>query len=169
MSTVLPVFQRILVGVDYSDASRWATELAGRLAATTGGTVALLHVVDVGKGFSPEFAFAEASLAEQLQPAAKELLDRAATTVGPGIAVERLIREGDPRQEIIAAAAKWGADLIIVGTHGHGRLARLLLGSTAEAVVRSADCPVLTVGHDPKLVEASRERVQGATAAAGAS
>ena len=147
MSTMLPVFQRILVGVDRSDAARWASELAAGIAAATNGRAAVLHVIDIGKGFSPSFA----------RPSATELLDRAAATFSSAFRVERLIREGDPGKEIVSAAKEWGADLIVIGTHGHGRIACLLLGSTADMVVRSADCPVLTVGNDPSVVEASRE------------
>ena len=50
------------------------------------------------------------------------------------VEIDRLIREGDPPQEIVIAADRWRADLVVVGSHSHGRLARLLLSSTAEAV-----------------------------------
>jgi nucleotide-binding universal stress UspA family protein len=166
--TPLPVFNRILVAVDQTSASLWALRLAAGLAASTGARVALVHVVDISRGFGPEFGFVDETAIADLRPPAEELLDRAAAVFEAGITVERIVREGDPPQEIVAAANHWDADLIIVGTHGHGRLARLLLGSTAETVVRSAHCPVLTVGHEPTAAEATRERV-GAAVAAGES
>jgi Ala-tRNA(Pro) deacylase len=49
----------------------------------------------------------------------------------------------------VQAAHDWGADLIVIGTHGRGRFSSFILGSTAEAVIRRATCPVLTVAHDP--------------------
>lgn len=150
MSTELPVFQRILVAVDQGDASNWATESAARLASALGARVAVLHVIDISRGFAPEFGFADDMVVAQLRPSANEVLDRAVSMFPAGVEIDRLIREGDPPQEIVIAADRWQADLVVVGTHGHGRLARLLLGSTAEAVVRSAHCPVLTVGHEPK-------------------
>lgn len=160
MSTDLPVFHRILVAVDHGGASRWAAELATRLAAPLAARVALLHVIDIRKGFSPELGFADDLLVAQLRPAAEELLARTASMFPSGVEIDRLIRDGDPPQEIVATAAKWRADLIVLGTHGHGRLARLLLGSTAESVVRSAHCPVLTVGHEPERVGRNPDSIQ---------
>jgi nucleotide-binding universal stress UspA family protein len=163
----VPVFRRILVAVDQTIASRWATHLTAQLAAESGARVALVHVLDISRGFSPEFGFVDETAVERLRPFGEELLDRAAAAVlKAGVAVDRIVHEGDPPQEIVAAADRWRADLIVVGTHGHGRLARLLLGSTAETVVRTAHCPVLTVGHEPTAAEASPEPV-GAAVAAG--
>ena len=165
----VPVFRRILVAVDQTIASRWATRLAAQLAAATGARIALMHVLDISRGFSPEFGFVDETAIERLRPFGEELLDRAAAAVlEAGVPVDRIVHEGDPPYEIVAAADRWGADLVVVGTHGHGRLARLLLGSTAETVVRSAHCPVLTVGHEPTAAEATRERV-GAVVTAGES
>ena len=164
MSTEQPIFERILVAVDHSDASRRAAELAVGLAAALSARVALLHVIDTGKGFSPELGFADDMVATQYRPSAQQLLEGVASALPVGVPIERLIREGDPPQEIDATAAKWGADLIVLGTHSHGRLARLLLGSTAQAVLRSAHCPVLAVGHEPKPVGHDSESADAAAA-----
>jgi nucleotide-binding universal stress UspA family protein len=64
---------------------------------------------------------------------------------GRGVEVSGLLRSGPPTQEICSVATEVGADLILMGTHGRGALGRALLGSTANAVVRSAPVPVLTV------------------------
>jgi nucleotide-binding universal stress UspA family protein len=61
------------------------------------------------------------------------------------IHVQRLLREGDPAQEILHTAEETKADLIVMGTHGRTGLRRLLMGSVAEVVLRKAPCPVLTV------------------------
>ena len=74
--------------------------------------------------------------------------ERLAKLAGPlrekGLTVETLCREGYPPEVIVAEAEAAGADLIALGTHGRSGLAHLLLGSTAERVVQSAHCPVLT-------------------------
>jgi nucleotide-binding universal stress UspA family protein len=144
-----PVFKRILVALDNREASQRAAEMAAGLAAVTGAHVALLHVIDVTRVYDAELGFAGEMLSSELRSAAEDLLDRYHAAFPSGIRVERLTRDGDPPAEIVKAADQWGADLIIVGSHGHGRLARLLLESTAESVLRGAHCPVLSVGYAP--------------------
>jgi nucleotide-binding universal stress UspA family protein len=61
------------------------------------------------------------------------------------VAVEWVLRRGAAWSEINAAVKDTGADLVVMGTHGRRGVARALLGSVAEKVVRSASCPVLTV------------------------
>lgn len=63
----------------------------------------------------------------------------------PRICVESLVLEGDPVDRILRAAEEIHSDMIVMGTHGRTALARLLMGSVAEQVVRKAPCPVLTV------------------------
>jgi nucleotide-binding universal stress UspA family protein len=62
-----------------------------------------------------------------------------------GLSIETRVREGDPRREIVEEAKDWGADLIIVGSHGRTGILRRLLGSVAEHVVRHAPCSVEVV------------------------
>ena len=57
----------------------------------------------------------------------------------------QFLRERKPADEILAAAREWEADAIVIGTHGRSGMSRLVLGSTAESVVRQALCPVLVV------------------------
>jgi hypothetical protein len=66
---------------------------------------------------------------------------------GPGGRRQRAVLAGggDPAAEILSAAAAWQADLIVMGTHGRAGLERWILGSVAQAVLRNAPCPVLTV------------------------
>jgi nucleotide-binding universal stress UspA family protein len=71
----------------------------------------------------------------------KEIRSRVPDTID----ITQFCPEGDPADEVVAAATKWGADLIVVGTHGAGRFGSFLLGSTAQAVIRKAHCPVLVV------------------------
>ena len=63
---------------------------------------------------------------------------------GPGVATVASVVTGAPHQEIVALAAREHADLIVMGTHGRGGLTRVLLGSVADRVIRTAPCAVVT-------------------------
>jgi nucleotide-binding universal stress UspA family protein len=154
-------FGRVMIAVDKSSTSDWALTVGGRLAACLGAAVALTHVVDVTKGFAPEFGVLDDRILSELQAAGDKLLKGAAHALPAGLTVTRFLREGDPATEVVAAAGEWRADLLVVGTHAHGVIAKFLLGSTAEAVVRRAQCPVVTVGHKPS------ETHEGSRIAAG--
>ncbi len=89
--------------------------------------------------------------------------------VTPGVraqAVVRVVRQGEPYLEILSVARELGMDLIILSTHGRTGLARVLMGSTTEKVVRHADCPVLVVreheheflAEKSRATEAAREQ-----------
>lgn len=62
-----------------------------------------------------------------------------------GITVRTVVRRGSPSAEIVALASEEHADLVIMGTHGRAGVSRVLLGSVADRVIRTASCPVLTV------------------------
>ena len=146
--------ERILVGVDGSSASLKAVDFAADLANKYNAELILLTVVP---HFSPEVdpALQAYARVEHIQEPAPELALAAAKTVLDGarraaqakgasrIAVEPSF--GDPAQEIIAAARDRQADLIVVGSRGHGRLAGLLLGSVAHKVITLAPCPTVVV------------------------
>jgi nucleotide-binding universal stress UspA family protein len=68
---------------------------------------------------------------------------RARLTLGPEAL--QFVPEGPPAAEIVKAARRWQADLIVIGSHGRRGIRRALIGSVAEAVVRQAPCPVLVV------------------------
>ena len=92
---------------------------------------------------------------EEQQRVAVMLLDAAAEQLGgEGLEVRTKILAGSATEVIVQEARTWGADLIVVGSHGHGRLRRLLLGSVADAVVAEAPCSVLVV-RDPRAFDNS--------------
>lgn len=74
-----------------------------------------------------------------------------------GVAVTKLVREGDPDREIIAAAKEVGADLIVMGSHSQRSIWDVVLGSTTEKVTKAAPCPVLVVSHLPPQSPAGEE------------
>jgi nucleotide-binding universal stress UspA family protein len=140
---------KILLAIDGSPHSEDAVDEISRRPWPTGSAVRVLSVI---RPYTPpvtEFALAGATLddirrqqthdAEQLTGRAGELL------AGPGLSVEIVVREGDARSAILDEAENWGAELIVVGSHGRTGLKRLVLGSVAQAVVAHAHCSVEVV------------------------
>jgi nucleotide-binding universal stress UspA family protein len=109
--------------------------------------VTILHTYEL-----PVFAFPEgglvatAEVAARLSDTASEALEKTAEQYrGRGVPVDAMLREGAPTEEINAVADLIEADIIVIGTHGRRGLARALLGSVAEGVIRTAHRPVLSV------------------------
>ena len=141
----MPTFQRILVPVDDSEPARRALALALQLAKESGGHVRVLHVfdeLDYLRGFEDI-----GSVAEHVRTAARKLLDQCATTChAAGVEHDTRLREEPGRHladSVNAEVRSWKADLVVVGTHGRRGVARLLLGSGAEQILRASDVPVL--------------------------
>ena len=140
--------KRVLIAVDNSNPSHAALNVGGELAAALGAKVMLFHTV------LPELGVVEMPRTQQLldkmhREDGAQALERAARLLPQGLCVERTLTEGMPAEEIVDRAKQWHADFIVMGTRRRGRLSHFLLGSTAEAVIREAPCPVLTVGDDP--------------------
>ncbi len=142
------MFKRILVPVDGSSTSEQALQRAVELAREQGARLRLVHVVDE-INLNMEGAYLTDEFAEAVRQAGCELLAKAEASVRAGgiepesclLELERL---GTHVAEIVVAeAARWPADLIVIGTHGRRGVSHLLLGSVAERLVRSAATPVL--------------------------
>jgi len=139
----------ILHPTDFSAPSDYAFRLACSLARDHRSRLIVLHVVAT---LGPELVtFGEAT--SQLEPEAYRArlwADlRAIRPSDPASAVEYQLAEGDPAVEIVRVAAEAPASLVVMGTHGRTGLDRLLMGSVAEQVMRTAPCPVLTVKGRP--------------------
>jgi nucleotide-binding universal stress UspA family protein len=162
------LFRRILVAVDASKQSEWAVQLAGALADATGAKVALVHAYRVDAGYSPELAPPIEDVLEELKEAGGKILRQRRGLLPAAVETEaqEFLSEGEAARQIVRAAEAWHADLIVMGTHGRGRLSQFLVGSTAEAVIRMSRCPVLSVAHEPrKHVDAAEAPVAVAVAA----
>jgi nucleotide-binding universal stress UspA family protein len=143
-----PLPQRILVPHDFSDGSHHALSFALVLAARLGALVTVLHAYEIPVGFPSPLQVTADLLGAVHASARKELDEVVALARRPGVVVESLLCQGPAWSEIDTAARERRADLIVMGTHGRRGIARALLGSVAEKVVRTATCPVLTV-HGP--------------------
>ncbi len=144
------MFKRILVPVDGSETANKALTAALQLARTVDGRVRLVHSLDeLAYLWGYEYRGDTVTLARQ--QATKVLQDAVAMAQAAGVAVEhQLVEEPGVRLgEVVAREARqWEADLIVVGTHGRRGLGRVLLGSGAEQVIRSAPVPALVVRGD---------------------
>jgi nucleotide-binding universal stress UspA family protein len=144
------MFRRILVPVDGSDAGRQGLTEALRLAPPWGSTLRLLHVMCVRPYASDMANVADLEAHRRsVKERADHLLDDAAAIVRKaGMTVETAVREvaqGAPASAIVEEAAGRDCDLVVMGTHGRGGLARTLAASNAEEVVRKSVVPVLVV------------------------
>lgn len=141
-----PQIQNILVAVDFSDYSEAALQYATFLAGTFGATLTLVHSVE--PYVYPEDLSAGLTLEEidaRWMRKQKDELEAFSRTIREGIPVTVVVTMGTAWNRIVEAAKTWNADLIVIGTHGRTGLKHVLMGSTAERVVRHAACPVLVV------------------------
>jgi nucleotide-binding universal stress UspA family protein len=150
-------FSKILVAIDFSPDSNRAIDAALELVRSDGGKVTLLHVCELPAYSTPEYSMYVPSpeLTEEMCQQAKETLeDYRLRCASAGVTVDVACLLGTSvAAEIVDYAAGGKFDLIVVGTHGRRGLRRLVLGSVAEKVVRTADRPVLTVHAHEAAVE----------------
>lgn len=132
----------ILCPTDYSDRAAPALEVATALARDYSAELVILHVVP------PPVQGVDGGQLVELptgwEEHARARLEAVRPT-GADVRVTRRLVVGSDAAEIVRAATEAKADLIVMGTHGRTGLSRLLAGSVAEAVMRAAPCPVLTV------------------------
>jgi nucleotide-binding universal stress UspA family protein len=135
---------RIVVGVDGSPESRAALRWAVAEARLRGARLEAVHVwsfpIVPGRELGPSYVIP----IEELREDAKETLDLVLAEEGvEGVNVERAVVEGNPADVLVEAARE--ADLLVVGSRGHGGVAGLLLGSVSRQCAHHAACPVVIV------------------------
>ena len=140
----------ILLPTDFSDCANYALSYTASLARMFGARIVCVHVIEpivptVGySGMTEPLPIADIS--EQLEDSAeRELPKLGECEECDGLDIEEVIVHGEAAAEIVRVAKEHGVDLIVVSSHGRTGLGRILFGSTAEAVVRHASCPVLVV------------------------
>ncbi|MDA8427885.1 MAG: universal stress protein [Geobacteraceae bacterium] len=141
-------FEKILVAIDFSENSDYAFEYALTLAQQFQAELTIMHVinepVDLRGFYVPHISFEQ--LEKEIGEGAEKMMGTfCQTRMGNFTTYKTAIVSGIPYEEIIRKAEDSGASLIVLGTHGRTGLDHLIFGSTAERVVRSASCPVLTI------------------------
>ena len=135
------LYTRILVPTEGTEADMPALRHVRQLAEIHGAEVVLLRVAHY---------HTRDERTHEVDDAEDDLRRAASVVAGGGFLVRTELRHGEPAETIIAAARELGADLIVMGTHGHGWLPRLVLGSVAEDVRHGVDVPLLLVRADSK-------------------
>lgn len=141
--------RRILLPLDFSPRAADAVRIAKALARLEGGTVRLLHVIE--EAILPDFYYAASEALFLAEPELREeatrrleALDRE-TDEGPPVEVEIEVIGGHAASDIGRRASEWEADLVLLPTHGHEGVDRLLLGSVADKVLRTMPVPALVL------------------------
>ena len=144
----------ILLPTDFSECGNYALSYAASLARTFNASIICVNVIEpivptVGySGMAEPLPIAD--IADQLEDSAeRELPKLAECDECEGLNVEELVVHGEAASEIVRVGKDRDVDLIVIASHGRTGLGRILFGSTAEAVVRHATCPVLVVKPPP--------------------
>jgi nucleotide-binding universal stress UspA family protein len=149
--TEVAVFKTILVATDFSEVSANVLQCGREIARKFDASLHLVHVVAdpaAGPWATEVYALPTTQLIVESQAQARsDLLEAVTGEERQSIAVA--VPVGSAATEIVSYAKDHDVDLIVVGTHGRGGFAHLMLGSVAERVIRTAHCPVLVVRHPP--------------------
>jgi nucleotide-binding universal stress UspA family protein len=137
--------KKILVPTDFSDHSEKAIQYGAELASKFGAELHLLHLVETVPVMYGEGAIYSPETKAHFKDVAARQLNDLKLDVTDAVNVLRTVRNGHPFVETVRYAKDNDVDLIVIGTHGRGAIAHMLLGSVAERVVRKAPCPVLVV------------------------
>jgi nucleotide-binding universal stress UspA family protein len=138
--------QKILVPLDFSEMSLKSLQYAIPFARQFGAKLTLLYVIEP-LAYVPELPYGVPLPPGPDIAVQRELQDIHKTMIPPEIPVEIMVRENFAAQGVVEAARDLCADLIITTTHGRTGLHHLLMGSTAEKIVRTAPCPVLVLSE----------------------
>ena len=141
-------FEKILFATDFSESSEHAFDYAYSLAQKFGSQLTILHVinepVDLRGFYVPHVSFE--NLEKEIEEGAEKMMEKfCRTKIKDFSNYKSQIVTGIPYEEIIKKADDDKVSLIVLGTQGRSGIDHLLFGSTAERVVRKANCPVMTV------------------------
>ena len=137
--------KRIVVPIDFSSCSLDALEYATQFAKPFGAGITILHVLEpVAYGLDFTLSHARESK-QQREYLEKRLTVLSACLTARGIRCDTILKPGLPADSIASYATQQGYDLMIMGTHGRRGISHVLMGSIADAMLRHAPCPVLTV------------------------
>ncbi len=152
----MPSVKKILCAVDFSEGSPRVAEHAATLAMATKAEILCVYVAPSLAeyvGFNVPQASLDTFLGDVMS-AAEQTMDEFVAENFKGLPARGLVLTGYPAEEILRAAQEQHADMIVMGTHGRTGIDRIIFGSVAEKVVKSAECPVLTVKPRPAAPKA---------------
>jgi nucleotide-binding universal stress UspA family protein len=139
--------RNVMVPIDFSQPSRMALEYGIALARVVRARITLIHVIEP----EPVLAATERERAKIESDRRETALRKVEELVAPededDLDLRIVIRSGNARKEIPAAVDEQHVDMVVLGTHGRGRLGRFVLGSTTEGLLRKLPVPVITVSH----------------------
>lgn len=142
-----------LVPVDFSPVTSTVIDTALGFCAALGGRVVLLHVVQppivTGEYALPVEVLEEAVAASE-NAARRNIAKYEQQLRTAGVETESVLRQGPPVALILEEATRAGADYIVMGSHGHGKLYDFLVGSTASGVIKKAKCGVIILPPSDK-------------------
>lgn len=147
------MFKRILHPTDFTPVAHQALEQAVSLAKLYGAELRIVHAMTL-RGYDSELLSESLPLVEKAKKAVAEELTRRLDRLLAGSLedlppYEAVLRRGSaPAEAIVEEAREWGADLIVMGTHGAEPMRKLFLGSVAERVVRYGPCPTMVLGRE---------------------
>jgi nucleotide-binding universal stress UspA family protein len=154
-------YQRILVAIDDSEPAERALDAALDLTRGLHARILLVHVVNPAIPFLPGAdELSPLDVIADLRARGEDLLLRTRMRSAGVEPIESALLEGHVAEEIVSASVEWEADLIVIGTHGRGRIGALLLGSTAQEVIRQARCPMMTVSDNHAVAGARAEEAR---------
>lgn len=138
--------KKILVPVDFGEASDRAVAYALSLARRLDAEVIVMHAYEIPVvGFPDGALIATSDVASRIVNGAQTALAEVMRRNDTGVPLKTMLKQEAPWRAILEVIEETGADLVVMGTHGRRGLPRALLGSVAEKLVRTAPCPVLTV------------------------
>ena len=143
----------ILVPLDFSDVTLRVVEVAKEMAQAFGSSLVLLHIAEPEPdfvGFEPGPQPVRMSVARDFRAEHQRLEELKGELVSTGLSATALQIQGSTVEKILHEAAQQQAGLIVMGSHGHGALYELMVGSVTHGVLKGAQCPVVVVPSTSK-------------------
>lgn len=138
----------LLTPIDFSQVTPAVLKTAESLARSLGGRIHLLHIIPLGKHAAPYYADAAAyaeELKADLDKATDQIRQLREDLVARGVEAEAEVLKGVVVETVLKAAREHEATYIVMGSHGHGALYHLVMGSETEGILKKAACPVVIV------------------------
>jgi len=151
--------ETILVPTDFAEYAERALETAIQLATVFGARIELLHVYDIPDWATVYEVTFPSEVDAGIRSAARRKIEALKQRAeADGVKVSTHLEFGPPSQTIVQHAEESKTDLIVMGTRGLGAIKHVLLGSVAERTVRTAPCPVLTIGAGAAAAQGEETR-----------